>query len=191
MLLTSHAEGKSSLEKVFVSLLLFLVYLQVNCNIFWPNSGAWTGESIFIVYSFIISFAVPLTLIMIFYVLVILKLRTLGPKRRPPLPASSSALGASNNALNSDQKNTSTDPAAAAATNHLTPQQVSRAKDRRRSHRKVTKLVLTVITVYFLCWAPYWATQVFSLETFLFSRIIFTNLNANSTYLLFKIIVST
>ena len=26
--------------------------------------------------------------------------------------------------------------------------------------RKVTKLVLTVITVYILCWLPHWITQV-------------------------------
>jgi len=26
--------------------------------------------------------------------------------------------------------------------------------------RKVTKLVLTVITVYILCWLPHWVTQL-------------------------------
>lgn len=36
----------------------------------------------------------------------------------------------------------------------------NRPKGKRRSHRKVTKLVLTVITVYILCWLPYWLAQV-------------------------------
>lgn len=36
----------------------------------------------------------------------------------------------------------------------------NRPKGKRRSHRKVTKLVLTVITVYIFCWPPYWVAQV-------------------------------
>lgn len=36
----------------------------------------------------------------------------------------------------------------------------NKSKGKRRSHRKVTKLVLTVITVYMLCWLPYWLSQV-------------------------------
>lgn len=36
----------------------------------------------------------------------------------------------------------------------------NKSKSKRRSHRKATKLVLTVITVYILCWLPYWISQV-------------------------------
>lgn len=36
----------------------------------------------------------------------------------------------------------------------------NKTKGKRRSHRKVTKLVLTVITVYVLCWVPYWISQL-------------------------------
>lgn len=36
----------------------------------------------------------------------------------------------------------------------------TKSKEKRKSHRKVTKLVLTVITVYVLCWLPYWISQV-------------------------------
>ncbi|RLU17551.1 hypothetical protein DMN91_009787 [Ooceraea biroi] len=36
----------------------------------------------------------------------------------------------------------------------------NKSKEKKRSHRKVTKLVLTVITVYVFCWLPYWVTQV-------------------------------
>ncbi|XP_050333211.1 somatostatin receptor type 5-like [Bactrocera neohumeralis] len=35
-----------------------------------------------------------------------------------------------------------------------------KSKEKKRSHRKVTKLVLTVITVYILCWLPYWISQL-------------------------------
>ncbi|XP_075160150.1 allatostatin C receptor 2 [Haematobia irritans] len=35
-----------------------------------------------------------------------------------------------------------------------------KSKEKKRSHRKVTKLVLTVITVYIMCWLPYWICQV-------------------------------
>jgi heme/copper-type cytochrome/quinol oxidase subunit 2 len=36
----------------------------------------------------------------------------------------------------------------------------NKSKEKKKSHRKVTKLVLTVIAVYVLCWLPYWITQV-------------------------------
>lgn len=36
----------------------------------------------------------------------------------------------------------------------------TKSKEKKRSHRKVTKLVLTVIAVYILCWLPYWISQV-------------------------------
>lgn len=86
----------------------------VSCNIFWPDNHG--GQTTFTLYTFALSFAVPLLFILIFYCLVIKKLRTVGPKNK--------------------------------------------SKEKKRSHRKVTKLVLTVITVYVLCWLPYWLTQV-------------------------------
>ncbi|XP_071050445.1 somatostatin receptor type 2-like isoform X2 [Onthophagus taurus] len=36
----------------------------------------------------------------------------------------------------------------------------NKSKDMKRSHRKVTQLVLTVISVYILCWLPYWVLQL-------------------------------
>ncbi|XP_021920368.1 somatostatin receptor type 2-like [Zootermopsis nevadensis] len=36
----------------------------------------------------------------------------------------------------------------------------NKSKEKKKSHRKVTKLVLTVIAVYVLCWLPYWITQM-------------------------------
>ncbi|KAJ0180806.1 hypothetical protein K1T71_004210 [Dendrolimus kikuchii] len=88
----------------------------LSCNILWPESESGRGQTTFTLYSFALGFAAPLTLIFIFYCLVIRKLKTVGPKNK--------------------------------------------SKEKKRSHRKVTKLVLTVIAVYVLCWLPYWAFQV-------------------------------
>lgn len=96
-----------------------------SCNIVWPSSASSdnsTSEdaafepdgSTFTLYTFTLGFAIPLCLILIFYYLVLRKLRTVGPK--------------------------------------------TKSKEKKRSHRKVTKLVLTVITVYILCWSPYWVS---------------------------------
>lgn len=89
----------------------------LSCNIIWPESSFMNGQKAFTLYSFTLGFAIPLVLILLFYFLVICKLRTVGPKNR--------------------------------------------SKEKKRSHRKVTYLVLTVITVYVICWLPYWITQVY------------------------------
>lgn len=36
----------------------------------------------------------------------------------------------------------------------------NKSKEKRRSHRKVTNLVLIVVTMYVFCWLPYWVTQL-------------------------------
>lgn len=89
---------------------------MITCNIEWPADNEHGSGTTFILYSLILGFAIPLSLILISYWLVIRKLRTVGPK--------------------------------------------TKSKEKKRSHRKVTKLVLTVITVYVLCWLPYWVSQV-------------------------------
>ncbi|XP_018335581.1 somatostatin receptor type 2 [Agrilus planipennis] len=95
------------------------------CQIVWSTDNS-TEENfeeqtlsmaaMFILYTFVFSFAIPLCLISVFYCLVIQKLRNVGPKNK--------------------------------------------SKEKRRSHRKVTNLVLTVVTVYVLCWLPYWILQL-------------------------------
>lgn len=87
-----------------------------SCNILWPESENISGQTAFTLYSFILGFAIPLVLIFVFYILVIRKLKTVGPKNK--------------------------------------------SKEKKKTHRKVTKMVLIVITVYVLCWLPYWITQV-------------------------------
>lgn len=89
---------------------------KLTCNIQWPLNNEQESGFTFTVYSLVLGFAIPLSLILAFYYLVIRKLQTVGPK--------------------------------------------SKSKEKKRSHRKVTKLVLTVITVYVLCWLPYWISQV-------------------------------
>ncbi|XP_039966817.1 somatostatin receptor type 5-like [Bactrocera tryoni] len=41
----------------------------------------------------------------------------------------------------------------------------NKSKEKKRSHRKVTRLVLTVITVYILCWLPFWISQLILITT--------------------------
>lgn len=89
---------------------------KITCNIVWPQDNGPGSGTTFTLYSLISGFAIPLSLILTFYSMVLRKLQTVGPK--------------------------------------------ARSKEKKRSHRKVTKLVLTVITVYVLCWLPYWISQV-------------------------------
>ncbi|XP_017072211.1 somatostatin receptor type 2 [Drosophila eugracilis] len=89
---------------------------NLSCNIEWPDTQNSHTDSTFILYSFVLGFATPLTFILVFYCLVIRKLHTVGPKHK--------------------------------------------SKEKKRSHRKVTKLVLTVISAYIFCWLPHWISQV-------------------------------
>lgn len=89
----------------------------VTCNIIWPESDLMKGEKAFTLYSFTLGFFVPFILIFLFYILVICKLRRVGPKNK--------------------------------------------SKEKKRSHRKVTYLVLTVIAIYVMCWLPYWIGQLY------------------------------
>ena len=90
--------------------------IESNCNVFFPMVRNIAGHIVFTLYSIILSFTIPFSLIFIFYSLVIHKLKTVGPK--------------------------------------------AKSKEKKKSHRKVTKLVLTVILVYALCWLPYWVLQL-------------------------------
>jgi allatostatin C receptor len=94
-----------------------------SCIIKWPQSedSSEDSSSGFILYSFTTGFAIPLSLIMVFYYLVITKLKTIGPKNK--------------------------------------------SKEKKRSHRKVTHLVLTIITCYVVFWSPFWVMQIFLITT--------------------------
>jgi len=114
------------------ALLMIPIFLYANtstrpdggemCNIFWSmnmtDAGVFNEQTAFTLYTFIFGFAGPLTFIFTFSLLVIVRLRSVGPR------------GA------------------------------ERSQSKRKLHRKVTKLVLTVISVYILCWLPHWVTQL-------------------------------
>ncbi|XP_075160147.1 allatostatin C receptor 1 [Haematobia irritans] len=51
-------------------------------------------------------------------------------------------------------------------------QQKHKSKEKKRSHRKVTRLVLTVITVYVFCWLPHWVSQMSSIYSYVEHREI-------------------
>ena len=47
-----------------------------------PERSALNGQTAFTFYSFVLGFAIPLMLILTFYILVIVKLQTVGPKNK-------------------------------------------------------------------------------------------------------------
>ena len=87
-----------------------------SCRIHWPDNQLIEPDTAFIWYSFILGFAMPVSLISVFYLLVIVRLRHVGPAKK--------------------------------------------SKEKKKSHRRVTRLVLTVIAVYVMCWLPQWSFQV-------------------------------
>lgn len=101
-----------------------------SCSIDWPSNQVISPDKAFIWYSFILGFAIPVALISVFYLLVILRLRHVGPAKK--------------------------------------------SKEKRKSHRRVTRLVLTVIAVYVICWFPYWCFQM---------RLVFTGKEESPSYL--------
>ncbi|OWF40085.1 somatostatin receptor type 2-like [Mizuhopecten yessoensis] len=86
------------------------------CTIVWPKGQLIPASKAFTWYTFLLGFAIPVSMISVLYLSVILRLRTVGP--------------------------------------------VIKSKEKRRTHRKVTRMVLTVIFVYIICWLPYWGFQV-------------------------------
>ncbi|KAK2142278.1 hypothetical protein LSH36_977g00002 [Paralvinella palmiformis] len=89
---------------------------HVSCTIQWPGGQAISPDKAFIWYALLLGFAIPVALIIVFYALVVLRLKTVGPKKK--------------------------------------------SKEKKRTHRKVTKMVLTIIAVYVICWLPYWVFQI-------------------------------
>ena len=58
----------------------------LSCNIFWPldenNIAFLNRQTAFTAYTFVLGFAIPLILITVFYIMVIIKLKTVGPKNK-------------------------------------------------------------------------------------------------------------
>ena len=49
----------------------------VSCNIYWPENEYMNGQAAFTLYTFTLAFAIPLVLILVFYILVIRKLQVI------------------------------------------------------------------------------------------------------------------
>lgn len=90
---------------------------EESCTLQWPPGQPIEPDKAFIWYTLLLGFAIPVALTSVFYALVVLRLKTVGPK--------------------------------------------TKSKERKKSHKRVTKLVLTVIAVYVVCWLPYWVFQVY------------------------------
>lgn len=99
-----------------------------SCVIYWPENNLIPPDKAFIWYSFVLGFAIPVSLISVFYVLVIIRLRHVGPAKK--------------------------------------------SKEKQRSHRRVTRLVFTVVSVYLVCWLPYWSFQ---------GHIVFNNITVQKS----------
>jgi len=54
---------------------------QVSCTIVWPEGQAIGADHAFMWYAFCLSFAIPVSLISVFYLLVVIRLRTTGPNK--------------------------------------------------------------------------------------------------------------
>jgi len=95
-----------------------------SCSIEWKSANIFTDgdvlteQTAFTFYSLVFGFLGPLVFIFIFYLLVLIRLRSVGPQGK------------------------------------------GRSENTRRANSKVTKLVLTVVTVFIFCWLPHWVTQV-------------------------------
>lgn len=50
---------------------------SVSCNIYWPENDYMNGQAAFTLYTFTLAFAIPLILILVFYILVIRKLQVI------------------------------------------------------------------------------------------------------------------
>lgn len=96
----------------------FLYETKSTCTIEWPKDQFVAPEKAYTWYTFMLGFAIPLSLISIFYILVIIKIQKLGPANK------------------------------------------QKSSERRKKSKKVTQMVLTVISVYVVCWLPYWIFQV-------------------------------
>lgn len=86
------------------------------CTIQWPSDQLLPEGKAFTWYTFLLGFAIPVSMITVFYSSVIVRLRCAG--------------------------------------------QMIKSKGKKKSHRKVTKLVLAVILVYVSCWLPHWVFQI-------------------------------
>ena len=101
-------------------------------NIPASDGGTSTPTRVYIIYTLVVSFIIPVTLISIFYTMLVIELQ----RRRMPTHH----------------------PGGVATQRRLTA--AAAAGGRKMRARKITWLVTTVVVVYVVCWLPYWTFQV-------------------------------
>ncbi|XP_077475463.1 somatostatin receptor type 5-like [Stigmatopora argus] len=88
------------------------------CNITWPEMQPWWSV-VFILYTSILGFFVPLLVISICYLLIVIKVRSAGVR--------------------------------------------AGVTKRRKSERKVTRMVVIIVLVFVICWMPFFTTNIVNL----------------------------
>ena len=92
-----------------------LVPSRETCTISWPENQPIRTDKAFTWYTFLLGFLIPVSLICVFYISVVIRLRSVGP--------------------------------------------CSKSNKRKKSNKKVTRLVIAMICVFIVCWLPYWCFQ--------------------------------
>src|SRR6218665_1068665 len=92
--------------------------VRYSCVVHWPAEHPLTGVRIYFVYNLLVGFVLPVALIFVFYLLLVLRLRSKRLNLRPG------------------------------------------GEKKQRGRRSVTTLVTIIISVFIICWLPYWAFQV-------------------------------
>lgn len=92
--------------------------VRYSCVVHWPAEHPLTAVRIYFVYNLLVGFLLPVALIFVFYLLLVLRLRSKRLNLRPG------------------------------------------GEKKPRGRRSVTTLVTIIISVFIVCWLPYWAFQV-------------------------------
>lgn len=94
--------------------------LRYSCQVHWPAEHPVTAVRIYFVYNLLVGFVLPVALIFVFYLLLVLRLRS---KRLTLRPGGGGS------------------------------------ERKPRGRRSVTTLVTVIISVFIVCWLPYWVFQ--------------------------------
>lgn len=92
--------------------------VRYSCMVHWPAEHPPTAVRIYFVYNLLVGFVLPVALIFVFYLLLVLRLRSKRLNLRPG------------------------------------------GEKKPRGRRSVTTLVTIIISVFIVCWLPFWAFQV-------------------------------
>ncbi|OCT79272.1 hypothetical protein XELAEV_18026082mg [Xenopus laevis] len=88
----------------------------VVCNLMWPHQ---TWSAVFVIYTFLLGFFLPVVAICLCYILIIVKMRAVALK--------------------------------------------AGWQQRKKSEKKITRMVLMVVTVFVICWMPFYIVQLLNL----------------------------